>query len=104
VELRFDAARSPSLPDDVRARLLRLAGRRATRDGVIVIDARRHRTQEKNRRDALDRLVELVARASVRPKRRRATKPTVASRERRIRAKRVRSETKRGRGRVRGED
>jgi ribosome-associated protein len=104
VELRFDAARSPSLPDEVRARLLRLAGRRATREGVIVIDARRHRTQEKNRRDALDRLVELVARASVRPKRRRATKPTASSRERRIRAKRVRSETKRGRGRVSGED
>jgi ribosome-associated protein len=104
VELRFDAARSPSLPDEVRARLLRLAGRRATRDGVIVIDARRHRTQEKNRQDALDRLVELVARASVRPKRRRATKPTVASRERRIRAKRARSETKRGRGRVRGDE
>ncbi|MBM3308222.1 MAG: aminoacyl-tRNA hydrolase [Candidatus Eisenbacteria bacterium] len=105
VELRFDAARSPSLPDDVRARLLRLAGRRATRAGVVVIDARRHRTQEGNRRDAVERLVELVARAAVRPKRRRPTKPTGASRERRIRAKRARSETKRARGRaVAGED
>jgi ribosome-associated protein len=104
VELRFDAARSPSLPDDVRGRLLKLAGRRATREGVIVIDARRHRTQEANRRDALERLVTLVARAAVRPRRRRPTRPTGASRERRIKAKRVRSETKKGRGRVKGQD
>lgn len=104
VQLRFDAARSPSLPDEVRARLLHVAGRRATQDGVIIIDARRHRTQEANRRDAVERLVTLVARAAVRPRRRRATRPTGASRERRIKAKRVRSETKRARGRVKGQD
>jgi len=95
VELRFDAARSSSLSADVRERLLKLAGRRATREGVIVIDARRHRTQEENRRDAVARLVGLVARAAVRPRKRRATRPTLASRERRIQAKRARSETKR---------
>lgn len=104
VQLRFDAAHSPSFPDDVRARLLKLAGRRATREGVIVIDARRHRTQEANRRDAVERLVTLVAHAAVRPRRRRSTKPTGASRERHIKAKRVRSETKRVRGRVRGQE
>jgi ribosome-associated protein len=104
VELRFDAARSPSLPDDVRARLITLAGRRATQDGVIIIDARRHRTQEGNRRDAMERLVTLVARAAVRPRRRRPTRPTGASRERRIKAKRVTSEKKKARGRVKGQD
>ncbi len=104
VELRFDAAQSRSLPDDVRARLLHLAGRRATQDGVIIIDARRHRTQDANRRDAVERLVSLVARAAVRPRHRRPTRPSGASRERRIKAKRVRSETKKGRGRIKGQD
>src|SRR5207342_3612528 len=79
VQLRFDAARSPSLPEGVRARLLRLAGRRATREGVIVIDAQRFRTQERNRADALERLLELVRQATVVPKPRRRTKPTRAS-------------------------
>jgi len=100
VELRFDAARSPSLPEAVRARLLRLAGRRATRDGVIVIDAQRFRTQEQNRADAVARLVALVGQAAIAPKLRRSTKPTRASRERRLETKRRRADTKRRRGRI----
>jgi ribosome-associated protein len=100
VELRFDAARSPSLPEAVRARLIRLAGRRATREGVIVIDAQRFRTQERNRADAIERLVALVRQATIAPKPRRATKPTRASRERRLEGKRRRADTKRRRGRV----
>lgn len=104
VKLRFDVARSPSLPDDVRARLIRLAGKRVTKDGVLVIDARRYRSQERNRQDARDRLVALIQRALRRPRQRRATKPTVASRERRLGAKRRRGEAKRHRRRVVGED
>jgi ribosome-associated protein len=104
VELRFDAAHSPSLPEAVRARLLRLAGRRATRAGVIVIDAQRFRTQEQNRADAIARLVALVRQAAVAPKVRRATKPTRASRERRLESKRRRADTKRLRGRIRHAD
>src|SRR6266536_3537247 len=68
VQLRFDVRRSPSLPNDVRTRLERLAGRRLTREGVLVITAQRHRTQERNRADALDRLVELIRQAAVRPR------------------------------------
>ena len=97
VKLRFDVAGSPSLPDDVRERLIRLAGSRMTRDGVLVIDARCYRSQERNRQDALDRLVALIERAATKPKPRRPTKPTGASRERRLRAKRRRGDTKRGR-------
>src|SRR5437867_12200473 len=78
VQLRFDVRRSPALPEDVRARLERLAGRRLTRDGVLVITAQRHRTQERNRADALARLVDLVRRAAVRPVPRRPTRPTAA--------------------------
>jgi len=100
VELRFDAARSPSLPESVRERLLRLAGRRATGEGVIVIDARRFRTQERNRADAIERLLELIRQAAVAPKPRRPTRPTRASRERRLEGKRRRSDTKRLRGRI----
>jgi ribosome-associated protein len=100
VELRFDAGRSPSLPESVRERLLRLAGRRATREGVIVIDARRFRTQERNRTDAIERLLELIREAAVAPKPRRPTRPTRASRERRLEGKRRRSDTKRLRGRI----
>jgi len=99
VQLRFDAAGSPSLSAEVRERLLRLAGRRATEDGVIVIDARRHRTQERNRQDAVDRLVDLIRRAAARPKTRRATKPTRAARERRLDMKRKRADVKRNRAR-----
>lgn len=97
VQLRFDAAGSPSLSAEVRERLLRLAGRRATEDGVIVIDARRHRTQERNRQDAVDRLVELIRRAAVRPKRRRSTQPTRASRVKRLDEKKKRGAAKRRR-------
>ena len=88
VQLRFDAAGSASLADDVRERLIRLAGRRATDEGVIVIDARRYRTRERNRQDALDRLIELIRAAAVKPKTRRKTRPTAASKERRLEGKR----------------
>lgn len=101
VQLRFDAARSPSLPEEVRQRLLKLAGNRATDDGVVVIEARRFRSQERNRTDALGRLVALVRRATLRPKVRRKTKPTRASKERRLEEKRQRSRTKQQRRRVR---
>ena len=95
VQLRFDVRRSPSLPEDVRDRLARLAGRRLTNDGVLVITAQRHRTQERNRQDALDRLAELIRRAATPPTPRRPTKPTAASRRRRLDAKTRRSATKR---------
>ena len=101
VQLRFDVARSPNLPDPVRERLKRLAGQRLTVDGVIVIDARRFRTRERNRRDALERLVSLVRRAAIAPKPRKATRPTAASRRRRLEAKQRRGALKRGRRRVR---
>lgn len=100
VQLRFDVAHSPSLPDDVRERLVRLAGKRMTGEGVLVIDARRYRTQERNRRDALDRLVALIGRAAEKPRTRRPTKPTGASRTRRLESKRRRGETKRRRSPV----
>jgi len=100
VELRFDIAASRALPQDVKSRLRRLAGRRVSARDVLVIDAGRFRTQEANRRDALARLDELVQAATVRPKKRIATRPTRASKERRISGKRVRAGVKRGRGRV----
>lgn len=95
VQLRFDVRRSPSLPDAVRARLERLAGKRLTADGVLVITAQRHRTQDRNRDDALDRLLALIREATERPKPRRATKPTFASKKRRLESKSKRSEVKR---------
>ena len=95
VQLRFDARHSPSLPGDVRARLERFAGARLTRDGVLVITAQRHRTQARNRADALDRLIELIRRAAVAPVTRRPTKPTAASRQRRIDSKKRRAGIKR---------
>ncbi len=91
VQLRFDVRGSPSLTDDVRARLERLAGARLTRDGVLVIIAQRHRTQARNRQDALDRLIDLIRRAAIPPRPRRPTKPTRASRERRIEGKKHRA-------------
>jgi ribosome-associated protein len=97
VQLRFDARQSPSLPESVRERLMRLAGRRLTLEGVVVITAQRHRTQEANRRDALDRLIELVRRAAEPPVPRKPTKPTAASRHRRLVAKSRRSALKRSR-------
>jgi ribosome-associated protein len=98
VQLRFDVRSSPSLPADARARLERLAGARLTRDGVLVIIAQRHRTQVANRADALERLLDLIRRAAVVPKKRRPTKPTRASRERRIESKKRRAGVKRLRG------
>jgi ribosome-associated protein len=95
VQLRFDVRRSPSLPNDVAIRLERLGGRRMTREGVLVIVAQRHRTQEANRRDALDRLIELVKAAAVRPEIRRPTRPTLASKIRRGEAKERRAGVKR---------
>ena len=89
VQLRYNAAEATSLPDFVKERLLRLAGKKATKDGVIVVDARRFRTQERNREDALERLVELVRQASERPRRRRKTQPSQAARKRRLEAKRI---------------
>jgi ribosome-associated protein len=87
VQLRFDLSGSRSLPEEVRKRLARIAGRRLTRDGVIVIIAQRYRTQERNRQDAVDRLVALIRRAAVPPTPRRPTKPRAAAKERRRQAK-----------------
>ena len=94
VQLRFDVARSPSLPDPVRARLIALAGRRLTQDGVLVIEAERTRSQRRNRDDALERLVELIREACKVETPRRPTRPTLASRKRRLEGKQRRGETK----------
>ena len=91
VQLRFDVRHSPSLPPDVRERLERMAGSRLTNDGVLVIIAQRHRTQARNRADALDRLIEMIRQAAITPVKRRPTRPTKASRERRIEGKKRRS-------------
>ena len=104
VQLRFDVRASPSLPDEVAVRLMRLAGSRLTRDGVIVITAERFRTQERNRADARERLAALVATAEVRPIKRRPTKPSTGSKERRLAGKAVRSGVKAGRGKVQSGD
>lgn len=95
VQLRFNVRESPSLPADIRARLERLAGSRLTRDGVLVIIAQRHRTQTRNRQDAVERLIELIRKAAVAPRPRRATKPSRASRERRIESKKRHASLKR---------
>jgi len=95
VQLRFDVARSACLPPDVRRRLLSLGGRRVTSDGVLVIDARRFRTQERNRQDALNRLAELVRKAAEKPKVRRKTRPSLGSGMRRLEDKRHRGQQKR---------
>jgi ribosome-associated protein len=94
VQLRFDARGSASLPEPVKARLMRLAGQRATQDGVIVITAQRFRSQERNREDALDRLVALIRRAAEEPKPRRKTRPSTVQREERLAAKARRSAVK----------
>ena len=104
VQLRFDARRSPSLPNEVAVRLMKLAGSRATEGGLILIAAQRFRTQERNRQDAVDRLVALIAEAAVPPKPRRPTKPTKASKERRLQSKAGRSAIKSGRSRPSAED
>jgi ribosome-associated protein len=91
VQLRFDVRHSPSLPPDVRDRLERIAGSRLTNEGVLVIIAQRHRTQVRNREDAQNRLVEMIRQAAIAPVKRRPTRPTKASRERRIEGKKRRS-------------
>ena len=104
VQLRFNVADSPSLPEDVRERLLRLGGKRVTEDGILIIDARRFRTQMRNREDAMDRLKALIRKAAFRPKSRQKTKPTRASREKRLNTKRHRSHTKQTRRPVAHDD
>jgi ribosome-associated protein len=100
VELRFEAERSPNLPDPVKRRLRRLAGRRWTKDGALVIQVEETRSQARNREIARERLAELIRAATVVPKKRRPTRPTKGSIERRIKAKKVRAEVKKGRGPV----
>jgi ribosome-associated protein len=104
VELRFDAAAWSALPAAARPRLARIAGRRMTDGGLIVIDAQRFRSQEQNRADALEPLTSMIREALVEPKPRRATKPTRASKERRLASKTRAAKTKRLRGRIRGEE
>lgn len=94
VQLRFDARRSPSLPNEVSIRLQRLAGSRLTNDGILILTAQRFRTQERNRADALERLTALIAQAAVAPTPRRPTKPTKASKVRRLESKKRRSGVK----------
>ncbi|MEM7239571.1 MAG: alternative ribosome rescue aminoacyl-tRNA hydrolase ArfB [Pseudomonadota bacterium] len=100
VVLRFEAERSPNLAPDVKQRLRRLAGRRWTGDGAVIIQADCHRSQARNRDTALERLVELIARAAVRPKKRIATKPSLGAKRRRLAAKKQRGVVKRLRGGV----
>lgn len=100
VELRFDVMRSPSLGEPIKLRLMRIAGSRMTKDGVLVLRADRHRTQDMNRADARARLVEMIREAAIPPKPRIKTKPTKASKVRRVDAKKRRADVKRGRGRV----
>ncbi len=95
VQLRFDVDHSASLPEDVRQRLRRIAGSRMTNEGVLLIDARQFRSQEQNRQEAIQRLVALIRQAARRPKHRRPTRPTAASKEKRLESKRRRSEIKR---------
>lgn len=99
VELRFDVRKSPSLPDDAKARLERLAGSRLTQDGVLVLFAQEHRSQELNRQAALERLIDLIRRAATRPRPRRPTKPTYASKLKRLEGKSRRAAVKGLRGR-----
>jgi ribosome-associated protein len=101
VQLRFPAGSSDSLPEDVRARLIRLAGKRVSKEGILVIHARRFRTQEQNRRDAMEKFIELLKKAAQKPRKRIKTKPTAASRLRRLKTKLQRGETKRSRSIVR---
>ncbi|MBW2471343.1 MAG: aminoacyl-tRNA hydrolase [Deltaproteobacteria bacterium] len=95
VQLRFNVLESGSLSAGIRNRLKRIAGKKMTDDGILVIKARRYRSQDQNRKDAIDRLIELIRKAAVEPKPRRKTKPSRAARERRLAAKKMRSETKR---------
>lgn len=101
VQLRFNVTRSEALSEEMRQQLIKIAGKRMTDDGTLVIKARRFRSQDKNRKDALQRLAELIRRAAARPKARRKTKPSPAARERRLITKKKRAETKQRRGPVR---
>jgi ribosome-associated protein len=104
IELRFDVRGSPSLPDDVKARLEALAGSRLTQEGVLVLFAQEHRSQEMNRQAARERLVALIRQAAIRPKTRRPTRPTLASKQRRLDSKTRRSGVKGLRGRPGSDD
>jgi ribosome-associated protein len=104
VQLRFDVANSASLPDDVRERLIRLAGKRMTEEGVLIINARRHRTQERNRQEAINRLKALIRQAEQPPRPRQKSRPTAASQQRRLDRKRRRGEIKRLRQSLRRRD
>ena len=104
VQLRFDAANSPALPTEVKERLLRLSGKKMTEGGILIIDARRFRTQERNRQDALQRLIRLIREAAKKPKVRHKTKPSAASQRRRVEEKRHKSEIKRRRRKVSSAD
>ncbi|MBW2439813.1 MAG: aminoacyl-tRNA hydrolase [Deltaproteobacteria bacterium] len=97
VQLRFDAARSPALTATVRARLKQLSGHRMTADGILIIKAQRYRTQDRNREDAIERLIALIRKAAQIPKQRRRTKPSAAAKQKRLAAKRRRGEIKRRR-------
>ena len=97
VQLRFHVLQSETLTDEIRHRLIRIAGRKMTEDGVLIIKARRFRSQDKNRKDAIDRLVELIRKAAVKPKPRRKTRPSPAARQRRLSTKKKRAEIKRRR-------
>jgi len=103
VQLRFDVVHSPSLPDPVRLRLIALSGSRLTKDGVLILVGRQYRDQNRNRIDVRERLAGLIRKATVIPKKRRPTKPTRASKERRIEGKKVRANIKKNRGRPRDE-
>ncbi|MGA9537082.1 MAG: alternative ribosome rescue aminoacyl-tRNA hydrolase ArfB [Desulfobacterales bacterium] len=103
-QLRFDIRNSASIPFEIRERLIRLAGKRVTAEGVLIIHASRYRTQERNRQDAVERLVQLVRRAAEKPKRRVKTRPTLASKERQLAEKRRRSHIKKMRRIVTGDD
>jgi ribosome-associated protein len=101
VQLRFDTTASSALTDEVRSRLKQLAGRRMTAEGILIIEARRYRTQDRNREDAIDRLVTLIRRAAEKPRQRRRSKPPTAAKQKRLRAKKQRGEIKRRRSRIR---
>jgi ribosome-associated protein len=100
VQLRFDVLHSSSLPTELKVRLLKAAARRISKDGILMIEAKRFRTQEQNRQDALQRFLEILRKASAKPKTRKKTRPSKASKEKRLQSKRLRSKTKLGRSKV----
>ena len=104
VQLRFDIRNSTSIPDEIKQRLIKLAGKRVNSEGILLIDARTSRSQSQNRAEALDRLKTLILKALHKPKPRRKTKPTAASKEKRLRNKKIRGNLKRLRGNVKDDD